>query len=74
MEKDRNASSSADGGKDHYKAAQENSHSEKSSSGSNGNDRSFKSNRQKIDSNIEPDAIDTENNKSADKTSKEAAE
>ena len=74
LEKDRNASSSADGGKDHYKAAQENSQSEKGNSGSNGNDRSFKSNRQKINSNIEPDAIENENNKSVDNTSKEAAE
>ena len=74
LEKDKNATSSADGGKDHYEAAQENSQSEKGNSGSNGSDRSFKSNRQKINSNIEPDAIDNENDKSADNTSKEAAE
>ena len=74
LEKDRNATSSADGVKDHDEATQENSQSEKSSSGSDGNDRSFKSGKQKGNSNIEPDAIDNENNKSADNTSKEAAE
>ena len=74
LEKDRNATSSADGVKDHDEATQENSQSEKSSSGSDGNDRSFKSDKQKRNSNIEPDAIDNKNNKSADNTSKEAAE
>ncbi|MFL2795583.1 MAG: DUF4167 domain-containing protein [Paracoccaceae bacterium] len=74
LEKDRNVTSSTDSGKDNDEATQENSHSEKGSSGSDGNDRSFKSNRQKRNSNIELDSIDNENDKSADKTSKEAAE
>ena len=74
LEKDRNVTSSTDSGKDNDEVTQENSQSEKGSSGSDGNDRSFKSNRQKRNSNIEPDPIDNENDKSADKNSKEAAE
>ena len=74
LEKDRNTTSSSDDVKDHQEATQENSQSEKGRSGSDGNGRSFKSNRQKRSSNTEPDAIDNENNKSDDNTSKEAAE
>ena len=74
LEKDRNVTSSTDSGKDNDEVTQENSQSEKGSSGSDGNDRSFKSNRQKRNSNIELDYIDNKNDKSADKTSKEAAE
>ena len=74
LEKDRNVTSSTDSGKDNDEVTQENSQSEKGSSGSYGNDSSFKSNRQKRNSNIEPDPIDNENDKSADKNSKEAAE
>ena len=74
LERDRNATSSAYDVKDHDDATQENSQSEKGSSGSDGKDRSLKSNSQKRTSDIEPDAIDNENNKSADNTSKEAAE
>ena len=65
---------STDSGKDNDEVTQENSQSEKGSSGSDGNDRTFKSNRQKRNSNIELDPIDYENDKSADKNSKEAAE
>ena len=74
LEKDKKVTSSTDSGKDNDEVTQENSQSEKGSSGSDGNDRSFKSNRQKRNSNIELDPIDNENDKSADKTSKEAAE
>ena len=74
LEKDKKITSSTDSGKDNDEVTQENSQSEKGSSGSDGNDRSFKSNRQKRNSNIELDPIDNENDKSADKTSKEAAE
>jgi len=74
LEKDRSVTSSTDSSKDNDEVAQENSQSEKGSSGSDGNDRSFKSNREKRNSNIELDSIDTKNDKSADKTSKEAAE
>ena len=74
LEKDKKVTSSTDSGKDNDEVTQENSQSEKGSSGSDGNDRSFKSNRQKRNSNIELDPIDYENDKSADKNSKEAAE
>ena len=74
VEKDRNGTSSAYDGKDQYEATQQNSQSEKGSSGSDDIDRSFKLSRQKRNGNFEPDAIDNENNKSADNTSKEAVE
>lgn len=75
LEKDSNTNSSFNGGKDHYEATQENSQSEKSSSGSNYNESSFKPNRQKRNNNIQSDAInDNNNNPSTDNTSKEAAE
>ena len=74
LEKDSNAISGADGGKNHYEAVQENSRSEKGSSGSNDNDRSFKANRQKRSNNIKSDAIDNDDNSLAENTSKEAAE
>ena len=73
LEKDSIVTSSANGGKDHYEAIQESSQSEKGSSGSDDNDRSFKANRQKRN-NIQSDAIDNDDNPSADNTSKEAAE
>ena len=74
LEKDSNANSSADGGKDHYEATQENNQSEKGSSGSDDNDKSFKANRRKRNNNIQSDAIDNDDNSSAENTSKEAAE
>ena len=74
LEKEINASSSANGGKDHYEATQESSQSEKGSSGSDDNDRSFKANRRKRNNNIQSDAIDNDENPSAENTSKEAAE
>ncbi len=74
LEKDSNAISSANGGKDHYEAIQESSQSEKGSSGSDDNNRSFKANRQKRNNNIQSDAIDNDDNPSVDNTSKEAAE
>ena len=74
LEKDSIVTSSANGGKDHYEAIQESSQSEKGSSGSDDNDRSFKANRQKRNNNIQSDAIDNDDNPSADNASKEAAE
>ena len=74
LEKDSNATSGADGSKNHYEAIQENSQSEKGSSGSDDNDRSFKANRRKRNNNIQSDAIDNDENLSAEKPSKEAAE
>ena len=74
LEKDSNATSEADGSKNHYEAIQENSRSEKGSSGSDDNDRSFKANRRKRNNNIQSDAIDNDENPSAENTSKEAAE
>ena len=74
LEKDTNATSGADGGKNHYEAIQENNPQEKSSSGSDDNDRSFKGNRRKRNNNIQSDAIGNDENPSAENTSKEAAE
>ena len=72
--KDSNAPSGADSSNNHYEASQENSQSEKGSLGSDDNDRSYRTNRRKRNNNIEPDIIDNKDNKSADSTSKEAAE
>ena len=74
LEKDSIDTSSANDGKEHYEASQESSQSEKGSSGSDGNDKSFKANRRKRNNNIQSDAIDNEDNRSAENTSKEAAE
>ena len=74
LEKDSNATSGANGGKDYYEATQESSQSEKGSSDSDDNDRSFKDNRRKRNNNIVSDAVDKDHNPSADKSSKEAAE
>jgi len=74
LEKDSNTSSSSNGGKGHYEATQENSHSEKGSSGSDDNESTFKPNRQKRNSNIQSDAINDNNTTATDNTSKEAAE
>ena len=74
LEKDSNATSGADGSKNHYEAIQENNPPEKSSSGSDENDRSFKENRRRRNNNSQSDAIDKDDNPSADNTSKEAAE
>ena len=74
LEKDSNATLGADGSKNHYEAIQENSQSEKGSSSSDDNDRSFKANRRKRNDNIQSDSIDNDDNPSAKNTSKEAAE
>ena len=74
LEKDRNSTSDANGGKDYYEATQESSQSEKGSSGSDDNDRSFKDNRRKRNNNTVTDAVDNDDNPSANKSSKEAAE
>ena len=74
LEKDNNATSSANRDKDHLETNQENSQSEKGNSGSDDNDRSFRSNRRKRNDNIRSETIDSGDNKSSDNTSKEAAE
>ena len=74
LEKDSNATSGANGGKDYYEATQESSQSDKGSSDSDDNDRSFKDNRRKRNNNIVSDAVDNDHNPSADKSPKEAAE
>ena len=74
LEKEVDGTASANGGKDHYEATQENSQSEQGSSGSDDNDRSFKANRQKRSNNIKSDAINNDDNSEAENTSKEAAE
>ena len=75
LEKDRNVTSSTDSVKDNDEVTQENSQSEKGSSGSDDNESSFKPNRQKRNNNIQSDAINVSNNNSStDNTSKEAAE
>ena len=74
LEKDSIDTSSANGGKDYYQATQESSQSEKGSSGSDDNDRSFKDNRRKRNNDTVSDAVDNDDNPSANKSSKEAAE
>ena len=74
LEKDGEVTSSSNGGKDHYEANQENSQSGKGSAGSDDNDRSFKDNRRKRNNNTVSDAVDNDDNPSANKSSKEAAE
>ena len=73
-EKDSNASSSTNDGKGHYVASQESSRADIDSSDSVDNDRSFKANRRKRNNNIQSDAMDNEDNKSAENSSKAAAE
>ena len=74
LEKDNNAASSANGSKGRYEATQENSRSEKDSSGSDFNERSFKANKRKRNNNIQSDTLDNDDNVSSGDTSKEAAE
>ena len=74
LEKDNNTNSSSNGGKDHYEATQENSQSEKGSSGFDDKESSFKANRQKRNNDIQSDAINGNDKPSTDNTSKEAAE
>ena len=73
-EKDSNASSSTNDGKGHYVATQESSRADIDSSDSVDNDRSFKANRRKRNNDIQSDAMDNEDNKSAENSSKAAAE
>ena len=74
LEKDINATSAANDGKGYNEATQETNQSDKDSSISNDDDRYFKGNRRKRNNNIQSDAIDIDENKSSEKTSKEAAE
>ena len=74
LEKDIDATSAANDGKGYNEATQETNQSDKDSSISNDEDRYSKGNRRKRNNNIQPDAIDTDEDKSSEKTSKEAAE
>ena len=74
MEKDKKVTSSTDIGKDNDEVTQENSQSGIDGLGSDDNDQSFKANRRKRNNNIQSDAIDNDENPSAENTSKEAAE
>ena len=74
LEKDINATSAANDGKGYSEATQETNQSDKDSSISNDEDRYSKGNRRKRNNNIQPDAIDIDEDKSSEKTSKEAAE
>ena len=74
LEKDIGATSAANDGKGYNEPTQEANQSDKDSSISNDEDRYSKGNRRKRNNNIQPDAIDTDEDKSSEKTSKEAAE
>ena len=74
LEKDIDATSVANDGKGYNEATQETNQSDKDSSISNDEDRHSKGNRRKRNNNIQPDAIDIDEDKSSEKTSKEAAE
>ena len=74
LEKDIDATSAANEGKGYNQATQEANQSDKDSSISNDEDRYSKGNRRKRNNNIQPDAIDIDEDKSSEKTSKEAAE
>ena len=74
LEKDIDATSAANDGKGYNEATQETNQSDKDSSISNDEDRHSKGNRRKRNNNIQPDAIDIDEDKSSEKTSKEAAE
>ena len=74
LEKDIDATSAANDGKGYNEATQETNQSDKDSSISNDEDRHSKGNRRKRNNNFQPDAIDIDEDKSSEKTSKEAAE
>ena len=74
LEKDIDATSAANDGKGYNEATQETNQSDKDSSISNDEDRYSKGNRRKRNNNIQPGAIDIDEDKSSEKTSKEAAE
>ena len=74
LERDIRIDSNATGTKSHHEGTHENTQPYKDSSGSDDNDKSVNANRRKRNNNMQSDAIDKEDNKSADNTSKEAAE
>ena len=74
LEKDSNPNSDTNEGKGHNEAAQENNQSDKDSPSYDDYDRDLKGNRRKRNNNIQSDAIDFDENKSSENTSKEAAE
>jgi len=74
LEKDSNATLTTNDGKGHNEATQQNSQSDKESPSSDQEDRYSKGNRRKRNNNIQPDAIDIDDDKSPENTSKEAAE
>ena len=74
LEKDIDATSAANDGKGYNEATQETNQADKDRSISNDEDRYSKGNRRKRNNNIQPDAINIDEDKSSEKTSKEAAE
>ena len=74
LEKDSNANSATNEGKDHNEATQENSQSDKGRSSFDDDDAYFKGSGRKRNNNIQSDAIHIDENKSSENTSKEAAE
>ena len=73
FEKDSNAALNTGESKSDYEVTQEDRHSDKESSGFDGNERPFKANRRKRNNN-QSNTNGSEHNKSSDNTSKEAAE
>ncbi len=74
LDKDIKPTSAANDVKGHNVATQEASVSDKDSPNGNNDDHYFKGNGRKRNNNIQSDAIDIDENKSSEKTSKEAAE
>ena len=74
LDKGMNAPSVANDGKAHNETTQETSQADKDIPNSNDDDRYSKGNKRNRNSNIQVDSIDIDENKSSEKTSKEAAE
>ena len=74
LEKDSDSASIPSGVKGHFEPMQESSQSDKVSSVSDDNDGSLQANRRKRNNKIQSDAVDNDDNKSSENTSKAAAE
>ena len=74
LEKDSDSASITSGVKGHFEPMQESSQSDKVSSVSDDNDGSLQANRRKRNNKIQSDAVDNDDNKSSENTSKAAAE
>ena len=74
LEKDSKSASITSGVKGHFEPMQESSQSDKVSSGSDDSDGSLQANRRKRNNKIQSDAVDNDDNKSPENTSKAAAE